>query len=711
MAVLPPLMIHALLRLLTGRGRAVRTTIAGLHIDGGMLYVGKGLLALNRIGIEPALIDPSLPVDLRTPDYAGALMPYWPSYSSIPPASRGAYLRWLAGGRSDPGIGIGHVFLYFYGLERRALAEATENDATRKELPEIQAEVERLSEIYRTSAPFRRYAFAFLDVLRFATQDGPFYASAPPPAEEKGRELPLGIRAALGQLASEGKPLTNEWALAWYLHEPETRLRTTSIRCQSEITELFRRRYGDRFGEGLALQPAKRALSLTYYPASSSFGGQITSLPLRTASTREIPEVNPRPLSKIVELAEECVADLEPFSRWIGRNPDQRDSPGAIALLPREIRGSVRSPSVEALWAAARERLEESDSATMPAEDLWRTWPEPVDKIQRSEALLLLQLLEHQGVGVEPDVRFGGPNVPAEGNVVLFRLPPTAPSAASPATVAGRLLLHLAAVVAGADGELERSEVRQLESHIEEALFIAPEERPRHRAYLRWLLASKPSATGLKKRLESLESPQRESIGRFLADIANADGKVTPSEVAMLTRLYGLLQIDPARVYSDLHAGAVAEAAPDEPVSVRPAAGAKGFSISGPPRPPAPAQGVALSRDRIEAKLAQTAAVSALLSSIFVEDEPQPASTPPPEPDGSGTPGLDASHHSFLEALLARASWTRAEVEALAQRLGLMTDGALDVLNEHSLERSGEPLFEGEDPLEVNPEAAKEYVS
>ena len=100
-------------------------TVAGYTIHGGMLYVGQGLLAINGPGIEPALIDPSLPVNRANPDRAGAGMTYWPSYSSISPECRAAYLDWLATGRRDPGAYIGYVFLYFYGLERRVLAEAS----------------------------------------------------------------------------------------------------------------------------------------------------------------------------------------------------------------------------------------------------------------------------------------------------------------------------------------------------------------------------------------------------------------------------------------------------------------------------------------------------------------------------------------------------------------------------------------------------------
>src|SRR6266508_3965722 len=107
-------------------------TVGGYMISGGQVYVGRGLPAVSGDWQpEPALIDPGLPVYSRNPDWAGAGLSYWPSYGEIPPASRAAYLAWLADGRRHPAVPIGYVFLFFYGLERRLLADAQQSTAAR----------------------------------------------------------------------------------------------------------------------------------------------------------------------------------------------------------------------------------------------------------------------------------------------------------------------------------------------------------------------------------------------------------------------------------------------------------------------------------------------------------------------------------------------------------------------------------------------------
>ena len=151
---------------------------------GGLVYAGSGLAAEKGGMPEPALIDPGLPVDQRAPDYAGTKMGYWPSYSSIPPDCRAAYLHWLLDGRRAPGAHIGYVFLYFYGLERRLLVDSQRSPAARAEHPTLVREVERLLRIYGANGSFSGYAG---NLLRFLSLSGGprRYLSAPPPARQE----------------------------------------------------------------------------------------------------------------------------------------------------------------------------------------------------------------------------------------------------------------------------------------------------------------------------------------------------------------------------------------------------------------------------------------------------------------------------------------------------------------------------------------------
>jgi hypothetical protein len=132
------------------------------------------------------------------------------------------------------------------------------------------------------------------------------------------------------------------------------------------------------------------------------------------------------------------------------------------------------------------------------------------------------------------------------------------------------------------------------------------------------------------------------------------------------------------------------------------------------PIPPAadePSATVRLDPERIRARLAETATVAALLADIFTEDDEPAAAGPPPavSADAVIVAGLDGAHSALAYRLLAQPSWDRAAVETIVEELGLpMIDAAIDRVNDAAIEACGEPLTEGDDPLEINDYAAEE---
>ncbi len=684
--------------------------VGGYMIGGGLVYVGRGLPAVSgNWQAEPALIDPRLPVHSRDPDWAGAGLSYWPSYAEIPPASRAAYLAWLADGRRYLAAPIGYVFLFFYGLERRLLADAEQSTAARAEVGVITAEVERLLSIYGKNHSFRGYASEFLatvDVLQTSTVRA--YA-APPPKPANTWELPPRLKLGLGQLAADGNPIPPEWALAWVRAHPEIRLRTPASRCREEFARLFALRYGEQFEGGLIVKPNRTRLTLSYRAASASFSGP---LDLRIGELPDVTVLN-APIRKLAEIADQCCDELDAYSRILGKHAGDRSSLAATALLPDALAADVISHEAADLFDWVEGLLGPQHMVVIDAGELIARWPASTGgKLAKAEAVSLAQLLAKRGYGIEPDVRFGSITL-SPGRAVLFRLDSGAPTAASPAYQAAMVLLHLAALVSDADREVTEAEKQRLTDHVEAALHLSTAERQRLHAHLAWLLAASPGLTGVKRRLATLDPGQRAGIGQFLVAVAAADGTISPPEITILQKLYRLLDLDPSEIYRQVHALTTTPPPAAGPITIRPAAPAQpGYAI--PPPPPAPqAAGVVLDAARVEAKLTETAAVSALLGSIFVEEEEEAPAWRPAEP---ATPeqtvvGLDAAHSSLLRALTARPSWSRNEFETLAEQRALLPDGALDAINEMALEACGEPVCEGNDPIDVNTNVLQELLA
>ncbi len=666
----------------------VEVTVAGRTLPGGMLYVGTELISSRSRLLERALINPDLPVDWEQMDREAAGMGYWPSYPRITPQQRAAYLEWLAGGRQDPRACIGFVFLFFYGLEWRVMLEGLHAPELHQEWPLLAAELQRLQAVYGPrSGSFQDYSQNLLEILELRTDLGSARAFTP------ACGIPLNLRVVLSLLSRSERSVPAETAFAWALSEPECALNPRLMRCGDLLAGLFALRYRQQFPEGLIVPPDHRPLSVGYRAAFGP-GQEIPLTPL----FGDLPDVagQSAPLQALRRLLSHCAEELDAYSRYLGRHPEGHRDPAALALLPGELVDQVEGPELKQLRLFLKARLSESDHAAVPVPELLALWPARTPgKLDRTEALALAQYLHKLEIGLEPDVRFGATVSSFQQHAVAFPLPQGSPSAPSPAYQAAALVLQCAATVSAADGSISPEEEAHLLGHLQTALDLTPGERQRLQARMRWLMLQPPSIAGLKKQVQALDTPRRQALAEFLVLTATADGRVDPAEVNALKKLYAMLELDEASLYSRLHQVSAETAGPTPAAPARPEGNGDGA--------------LRLDAALLERRMAETHALSSLLATVFTEEGPAPAPVPlVPVVPAAQVADLDAAHSRFFTRLVDRPRWSRAQVEELAAELGLMPDGALDRLNEAALEACGEPLLDGEDPVFVDLDLAKE---
>lgn len=665
-------------------GEAV--SIAGLNIPGGMVYVGTSLR--TPLGdTDPCLIDPSKSVAARA-EYTERDMGYWPSYSEISPSARRAYLKWLAGGRQDPRADIGYVFLFFYGLERRAIIEGAKDEAAQADWPVIADELRRLLSIYgEKSHSFRRYAGELLDWVSLASHPAKLYQQ-PVPVLPKTFELPLYIRLALGQAAVDGVPVPAHLALAWARLDPNIGLRTPATRCAEQFEQLFAQKYAEMCGNGMVLPRNRTKLKLVYRAASAGFRGY-QELKLTFKDTPDV-TVLTAPTKKLQEVVEAATKPLETFSRAVGKNLDAKASLEALLQLPAPLWPETAQKALQALKTRMGEGM-----VAMTFQDLLSSLGAKT-VFTKDKTLSLARTLESANVGFEPDVLSGAKPPKPEEKVVLFALPPSEQlSRANGPYLAAALTLQLASAVASSDGEFGIKEMGHLRETVLSWKHLTPSQTRRLLAHLRLLMQAPASLTALKKKFEPLDLSIKETIAAFMATVAQSDGVVSPAEVKMLEKVYKALGVDSKKVFSDVHA----VAAGTKPTA---AAVAKveesGFKLD-------PARIAALQKD--------TEKVSALLANIFTEtDEPAAAVAEPAEAEveaeapesPKGLMGLDEAHTALARMMLSRPEWSREELLDVAADLDLMLDGALEHINEAAFDTHDMALFEGDDPVTVNAE-------
>lgn len=661
-------------------------SVSGVTIPGGMVYVGTSLptpLGDN----DPCLIDPSKSV-ARQGDYTERQMGYWPSYSDISANARRAYLNWLAGGRKDPEADVGFVFLFFYGLERRAIIDGAKDEAAQADWPVIAEELRRLLSIYgEKSNSFRRYAGELLDWVSLASHPAKLYEQ-PVPALPKTFELPLYIRLALGQAAVDGVPVPAHLALAWAKLDPNTYLRTPATRCPEQFDQLFIKTYSELCGSGMLLPRNRTKLKLVYRPASSGFRGY-QELKMTFKDTPDV-TVLTAPTKKLQEVVEAATKPLESFSRAIGKNPEAKDSLEVLLQLPFPLWPEGAQKELQALKVRMGEGM-----VAMSFQDLLNVLGAKT-AFTKDKTLSLARTLESANVGFEPDVLSGAKPPKPEDKVVLFALPPTEQlSRANGPYLAAALTLQLASAVATSDGEFGIKEMSHLRETVLSWKHLTPSQTRRLLAHLRLLMQAPASLTALKKKFEPLDLPVKETIAAFMATVAQSDGEVSPAEVKMLEKVYKALGVESKKVFADVHA----VAAGTQPTATAVAkVEESGFKLD-------PARIAELQKD--------TEKVSALLANIFTEiEEPATSVAEPAEAEveteqteaPKGLMGLDEAHTSLARMMLSRPEWSREELLDVATDLDLMLDGALERINEAAFDTHDMALFEGDDPVTVNAE-------
>jgi hypothetical protein len=142
-------------------------------------------------------------------------------------------------------------------------------------------------------------------------------------------------------------------------------------------------------------------------------------------------------------------------------------------------------------------------------------------------------------------------------------------------------------------------------------------------------------------------------------------------------------------------------------------------AVPAPPRrtsdSPHSGQPFRLDPERLEKVRQDEAAATKLLSALFAETSeqapPESLSAVHVDPARALFPQLDDDHFQFLTLLLQAEHWSRERLQEAASQLGLMLDGALEVMNDVAFELAGGPLVVDDGDLELDAETAREMTA
>lgn len=638
---------------------------------------------------DASLVDGSLSVASQTSPRCQPL-PYWPTYYDASPEQRKAYLDWLIGGRCDPKVELGYVFIYFYGLERRVLVD-------QEDFVSVANEMIRLQPIYGASNSFRSYSarLMWLSLYLQSRQVDVSQELLERAIESTIRWTDELIDYLLAIFVSVARPIPAKLAI---LIAKNDRRSTSSVivsRHEEQFSKLFESKFCERFPDGFYLKTSRQSKKIAYHPASGSllrnFGWQ-DKLPTIPNAMKITSQFKP-----VVEIWEQCIVDLKTYSR-VHRKSDGVITGEVYEALPPELREDDH-PEFDS-WLEIWERHVNAEGwPLVPISELAKLKRiEPRARLTKTQSKRIAQTAKAIGIGFVPDFEVTNRNYSWDEKVCLFFEEANADrnnASYKPASA----LLRLGVSIAAADGNIDKVEMDFIDNHIEESFNLSDADSRRLEC-LTYLLSKCPDADNsiTKSICENLSQTNRKLVGEFLVGIASADQVLHPGEIRALKRVYRILEIPPSELDDLLSRSAICNS-PAEKTSA----------------PIAEEKDLHLDMNAIAQIMTETREVSRLLQEAMGDGEPneqgaavggdnsndqsdsesrQESVEEQDETLKSQFSDLPIRYHGFLRTVMTQPTWDAAQLESIARENGQMLGGIVEAINEWSYEKFEDWLIE-----------------
>lgn len=323
------------------------------------------------------------------------------------------------------------------------------------------------------------------------------------------------------------------------------------------------------------------------------------------------------------------------------------------------------------------------------------------------ELLKASKRLVRERLGIVPDARFGYLYDDPARTVGLFALAEARDRVEAPTETFGHAVftLGILAALMHADDHVADEEAELLGEIAREFDGL---NRNENSAVLAWAahLADHPIAFGrLTRRLKTVDLAMRPQLYDRAVRMVQADHRVHPAEVEMLEKICRSFEIPQADLYRSLGAWRPADTSLRRTQSEAPAASGTNDTAtdgnSGEGMLRESAEIIVLDQRRVSSIESDTAEVAVLLSDVFVE-EPEPSAVADESSDADQETELDPAHRSLLAWIAEHGEVSRESFEQFARANQLMPEGALETLNDWSLEKYEDEVVEDGETVAIN---------
>lgn len=595
---------------------------------------------------------------------------YWPNYSNLNSIQKGKFIKWLATGKNDPNIDLGYVYIYYYGLEYRALVEKQDIKIILFEIIDLVSKYDRL-----------RYGF---DLIAYLILKNDFND------EEKAKILQFIENNSQHYLYNE---CTNAIIKKLSPNNFEEKLKFSSYQFMTGNDSYA---LSDRKTELLNFyfnEMVKNIPVLEQYTTRQQRYSYYIAMGYGYHNDNQVSYECMIPSSKVKQIWNKGRKSLKTLKYMIKKFDNSGNELTDIEkyiYLPENIRKDI---------TALNGIVQLEDGSIKTISELIKSFNLLVsENITQRQSEFIAEACEAFGYCIEPDARHIQKAYKKDSKVIIFEKKFKTIDVNLQTYTVPSILLDLGFKIALEDEELLEVETEYIMNFIFGKFPLNQVER--QRLQYRAKLIKETTETGttdlIKKLLEKSTSDNLDMICKFLVSVAAADGIIKSKEFSLLKKCFSQLGLAEEYLNNLLSELSIS----DDPIIVQKASEPKkkGSKIPRPDIEPKEEIKFVLNKEKVSNILIDTSQVQKTLNEIFTDEIAQyPQEENVGEIDAEIECKLEPTYFNILKILVEKQQWSNRELMTLVQNVGLMLNSTIDKINEWSDEEYGDFLIEEDD--------------
>ena len=599
---------------------------------------------------------------------------YWPNYNQISKTQQGYFIKWLADGK--PFVEeLGYAYIYYYGLEYRALLEKQDQKEVLFEIIDLVNKFKRLRYGYDL------IAYLVLSIKNFSLDEIDkilvFF---------KNNEQEYMYNPAYNSIVKNLTP-SGQYQVKF---SPYQFLNNNEYNNLSDRKNELLSYYFSKIIEELdkdeiyttKLQNYSYYMAMGYYRTTNSvaYNAIIPSTKLKRSwnQARKIIKDEIKQTVKKFDSSAEPLTEIE-----------------KLAYLPSKLRSNINY----SFNIFDFEEKAISDVGTI-AEKLGFKIQ---DKATLRQSTLIADACEALGYEIEPNVNID--KKPYKKDILVSIYKSQYPKKLSPIDYQiASLFTDIGYQIALEDNELLQVEIAYIENYIKKEFNLSPSERYRLQMRGELLVHTKEINTSetIKKLIKMLDDSGKETIAKYIISVAMADGVVKDSELRILQKIFK--QLDFSEDYLNLTLNELINNADDVVVVEKgTTTKKKGSKI---PTNIETEEKIELKLDteKLEKIKINTSEIQNVLQEIFADEQAEVLKSEPPETvsaENEDKVEIENGLQGIINIIIEKENWTRNELLNIIQNKGVMLSSAIDEINEWSEEEYGDFLVEEDDDVYI----------